>query len=193
MQKSNAGTKIKKAAAENDEFIASFGTALQKHCPNEGRIDCPDPESLKKMAFGRPGMEELEPWFGHFMFCGACLRDFKHWRRQAAWRRRTMACLATAAAAVLFASPIVWNIVHSHRPATDTRDVLISTVLDLDDRGPSRNANEDTESALPIAQMPCAKVALSIYLPSGSEGGRYEAQIIRHHDNASPLASFTGT
>src|SRR5438046_722103 len=130
MQKSSGETKTKKTdsmAAEDDEFIARFATALERHCPNDERVGCPNPESLKTMAFGRPRMEELDPWFDHFVFCGACLRDFKLWRRQAVWRRRATIGLATAATFILCVSLFAWKGAHSLRPAAaPSGDALIS-------------------------------------------------------------------
>jgi hypothetical protein len=197
MRESKAETKTKNTgslAAENDEFLASFATALEKHCPNDERVGCPPPEFLKTMAFGRPRMEALEPWFNHLVLCGACLRDFKRWRHQAIWRRRARVGLATAAAVILCISLVVWKVVHSPRPAVGgSGDALVSAVLDLEDRGSSRDPNGGTESASSMHQLPCARLGLSIYLPYGSEGGRYEAQLLRHHGDASPLATFSGT
>jgi hypothetical protein len=63
-------------------------------------------------------------------------------------------------------------------------------VLDLRNRSPVRGDQQPVPSGA-VASLPARRLALSVYLPIGSEVGDYEMQIL--HEIETPLVSQVGT
>ena len=161
--------------------------------PNPSRKGCPDPKTLRDLAFhkriGNP--EVFERATAHVAECSACVRDaleyaeeYKELRRR---RRTNRAALALAAALVVsVASWAVWNLRQKPRDVETVREVP-------HDRSPVTPPEipryETVAIALPSSlrgsAVPRAPIVLSrgrllleIRLPIGSVEGKYKLRIV---------------
>ena len=139
--------------------------------PNPERRGCPGSDILRAIATGKLTLEEAEPWIHHFSACSPCTREFAQLRE--GYQRRRIRLVYGIAAGGLLAAMAAWLLLRSPLGPAQLRPVTI----DLSDwailRGPEGNA--------PNAPLQLVKGYLNItlYLPTGSEPGMYEVQVVR--------------
>jgi len=139
--------------------------------PNPERRGCPGSDILRAIATGKLTLEEAEPWIHYFSACSPCTREFAQLRE--GYQRRRIRLVYGIAAGGLLAAMAAWLLLRSPLGPAQLRPVTI----DLSDwailRGPEGNA--------PNAPLQLVKGYLNItlYLPTGSEPGMYEVQVVR--------------
>jgi hypothetical protein len=170
--------------------------AILREFPNPERKGCPDAESLRQLA-NRPRPTRDAVW-EHVTHCSPCYREFldlraqvksqREQQRRVVVRRR----LVVVAALLVVAGGAVATYELSERgyfrstPAAGTYE---SASLDLKNRSVSRSVEKQTPKAQPLV-LPARRLDLSIFLPIGSEAGRYDVQLLKKIDE--PILSSTG-
>ena len=94
-----------------------------------------------------------------------------------------------AAAAIVVIVGAVWMVYRSLGPHRDTNVIYQANLLDLREKSALRGA-EANPSGAPI-ELPRGALALSIYLPTGSEPGKYQVEIVEQPGK--PLIGAEGT
>jgi hypothetical protein len=102
--------------------------------------------------------------------------------------RLRMVAVAAAAAIVVIVGAI-WLVYRSLGPHRDTNVTYQANLLDLREKAALRGA-ESNPSGAPI-ELPRGALALSIYLPTGSEPGKYQVEMVEQPGK--PLIGAEGT
>ncbi len=170
--------------------------AILREFPNPERKGCPGPASLRELA-NRPRPTRDAVW-EHVTHCSPCYQEFLDLRSQvkielerrrgAVLRRRVV----VAAIVVVLAGGAIATYEISQRgtfrnpPAAGPYE---SASLDLKDRSVARSVEKQAPKTLPLI-LPARRLDLSIFLPIGSEPGRYDVQLLKKIDE--PLLSVSG-
>jgi hypothetical protein len=158
--------------------------------PNPERTGCPDKSVLRAIAAHTIRAEHLMDSIEHVGFCSPCYTEFSAFRRQVVIRERIrFAAIAACIAVVL--SIGLWHWLGRHHAISGggeaTRRERVVTYqayrVDLRNRAALRGQTP-TPGEHPI-ELPRRPLALSIYLPLGSEAGGYEFQIARERGKPS--------
>jgi hypothetical protein len=160
-----------------------FSTAF----PNPERVGCPPQEILKAMALRQYDREKAKQWDEHMSRCSPCFNDYVAFREQAKRSPRVRMVALAAAAAVVVIGVAIWLVYRGLGPH-NTSVTYQANLLDLREKSALRGA-EANPSAAPI-ELPRGALALSIYLPTGSEPGKYEVEIVE--EPGKPLISAEG-
>jgi hypothetical protein len=170
--------------------------AILREFPNPERKGCPGAESLRQLA-NRPRPTRDADW-EHVTHCSPCYREFLDLRRQVkaqreqerrvAVRRRV---LAVAALLVIVAGAAATYEIsqRGYFRTTSPAGTYESASLDLKDRSVSRSVEKQAPKTQPLV-LPARRLDLSIFLPIGSEAGRYDVQLLKKIDE--PILSATG-
>lgn len=150
--------------------------------PNPERVGCPDRSVLQALALGKLDSPTSQRWDSHMMQCSPCFNDYVALRKnlERSARARTVAAIA-AVIVIAIASWLVIRFVNNRARAREeiageNRGVTYqANLLDLRNKAALRGA--ESSGAESPAVLPRAPLALSIYLPTGSEPGDYEIQI----------------
>lgn len=170
--------------------------AILREFPNPERNGCPGTESLRVLA-NRPRPTRDTVW-EHVTHCSPCYREFLDLRTQVKAelerRRRTVLhrrlAFATAVVVLLGGAIAAYQI--SQRGAfrsSHSAGPYESASLDLKDRSVARSTEKQAPKAQPLI-LPARRLDLSIFLPIGSEPGRYDVQLLKKIDE--PLLSVSG-
>jgi hypothetical protein len=170
--------------------------AILREFPNPERKGCPGPVSLRELA-NRPRPTRDAVW-EHVTHCSPCYQEFLDLRtqvkaqlerrRQAVLRRRVV----VAAIVVVLAGGAIATYEVSQRGGLRNPPVAgpyESASLDLKDRSVTRSVEKQAPKAQPLI-LPAKRLDLSIFLPIGSEPGRYDVQLLKKIDE--PLLSVSG-
>jgi hypothetical protein len=170
--------------------------AILREFPNPERKGCPGPASLRELA-NRPRPTRDVAW-EHVTHCSPCYREFLDLRtqvqvqlerrRRAFLRRRVV----IAAVVVVLAGGAIATYEISQRGALRNPPVAgpyESASLDLKDRSLTRSVEKQAPKTQPLI-LPAKRLDLSIFLPIGSEPGRYDVQLLQKIDE--PLLSVSG-
>jgi hypothetical protein len=169
-----------------------FSTAF----PNPERVGCPGNEMLRAIAFRKVDRSKAKKWDSHLMECSPCFVEYIAFRDQALRQRRIRRLAVAAAIAVVCVG--VWfaykeRLLHTpngqianHRTAVTYEPKL----ADLRDQAPVRGAEGKTPAPLEFTRGP---IALTLYLPTGSEPGQYEVEVAERLDQALATASGSAT
>lgn len=176
-----------------DDLDEVFGSVN----PNPERKGCPPREVL--LALSRGGPPVGDPNYEHLTECSPCYLEFRSF--QQAWARPTVLGLSrqswlTAAAASVVLAVGGWFLLSDvgvgpelqveNTPSADAIPV------DLDLRGYTVSRSEQsTEPLRPPLTLPRGVLRLTIRLPTGSEPGLYEIQLLT--SDPQPLLSLTGS
>ena len=146
------------------------------------RIGCPKSQTLKLLAQRSPSVAESPDLIDHIATCSPCFNEYSrhrtaHKRRVAIWF--WLASFALLALCFLLArarilptgqAPAFKNeIAGGAQPLEQVLDLRLSSI-------PRGDAPEPRGAQLP--RIPRGKLALSIYLPTGSEDGVYEIALV---------------
>jgi hypothetical protein len=157
------------------------------------RIGCPPEETLKLLARRSSSLSDSTDLIDHIATCSPCFIDYS--RHRTAYKRRVRAWSSLACAALLFlcflfvrsrilpggqASGPRNEVASRGEPMDRTLDLRFNSVPRGD--APAPKTDE-------IPRLPKRRLALSIYLPTGSENGMYDIALV----NASGRAVLTSS
>jgi len=146
------------------------------------RIGCPKSQTLELLAQRSPSVAESPDLIDHIATCSPCFNEYSryrtaHKRRVAIWF--WLASFALLALCFLLVRARIWP--SGQAPAFKNEIAggaePLEQVLDLRLSGIARGAAPEPQGA-PLPRIPRGKLALSIYLPTGSEDGVYEIALI---------------
>ncbi len=160
-----------------------FSTAF----PNPNRAGCPGQDILRAIAFRKLERQKAKEWDDHLSHCSPCFNEYMAFREEA--RRSARLRIMGAAAAIVVIVGAIWLVYRSLGPHSSTSVTYQTNLLDLRERSALRGA-EPNPSGAPI-ELPRGAVALSIYLPTGSEPGKYQVEIVEQPGK--PLISAEGS
>jgi hypothetical protein len=163
---------------------------LSRANPNPNGIGCPPRETL--VALARRTLPIEDPAYGHLVQCSPCYREFRALQTGAGLqadppRRLRRLWIAVGTAAVLGAAAgATWWARDRSEPTTRTAEPAnLQAELDLRPFAVLRGSGEDAARG-PLV-LPRGVVRVTILLPTGSEAGKYEIQVLN-----SDLKSLAG-
>jgi len=180
-----------------EEFQDIVQQGILRGFPNAERNGCPGSAVLEELA-NRPQPRRDVGW-EHVTHCSPCYREFldirtqvkqrrELERRRALWRR-----VAVAASMILLGGSAIATYEVLQRNAGPARSEQSSPYqsasLDLKDRSVARSVEGQNTKTQPLV-LPGKHLDLTIFLPIGSEPGRYEVKLLKKIDE--PLLSFSG-
>jgi hypothetical protein len=178
-----------------DELKRVLQEAVLRNYPNPDRVGCPGSQVLKEVANRRLPFEDSH--WDHIYHCSPCYREFLDFRREFRRKRiinRGLTWSTIAAAAVIVAFVFAWWLPQHNRktPSPPSQASVLQqramAVLNLEYTSPNRGAGKKPNAEL--QHLPRIPLALSIYLPLGSEPGQYEIELRKENDPA-PLAKYS--
>ena len=167
-----------------------FSTAF----PNPNRVGCPGTEVLRDIAFRKMERSRAKQWDSHLMECSPCFVEYVAFRDQALRQRRLRRLAVAAAIAVICVG--VWfaykeRLLHTPNEQIANHGTAVTyeaKLADWRDQAPVRGAEGKTPAPLEFNRGP---IALTLYLPTGSEPGQYEVEVAEQLDQ--PLATASGS
>ena len=187
------------------QLLAATARILRTSFPNAERADCPPRQTLQVVARKATSEIEFRNVVDHLTCCSPCFAEYERlMRREKVWRNAKF--LALCASVLITVGLAVWF--YTLRASPDRRipgptvvqkesgprqavpNEFEIAVLDLRNQSPVRGDQPPTPST-DVALLPARRLALSVYLPIGSEVGDYEMQILRGIET--PLVSQEGT
>ncbi len=154
--------------------------------PNPERVGCPGSEILRAIAFRKMDLREVEDWIDHLGCCSPCFVEYDALRNQAV-RRRRIQLVGLCVVVLITVGIAAWlwqGTIGSHRRKDEniTRrtqpappPVYEQALLDL--RGKSVTRGEVPPPDERPLVLPRHRLALTVYLPFGSEEGEYDLQV----------------
>jgi hypothetical protein len=181
---------------EEAKFVnAAQRVLLQGGFPNPQRTGCPDQSVLKAIAARTTSAERLMESIEHLGFCSPCYTEFSAFRRQVVVRQRLRFAAMAACVAIVLSIGLWHWLGRQHSIGGGGQIARREEVgsyqayrLDLRNQAVLRG-QAPTPDAHPI-ELPRGRLALSIYLPLGSEAGTYEFQIAQ--EPSRPFVSAEG-
>jgi len=161
-----------------------FSTAF----PNPNREGCPGQDILRAIAFRKLERRKAKEWDDHLSHCSPCFDEYMAFREEARRSGRLRMVAVAAVAAIVVIVGAIWLVYRSSGPHGNTNVKYQANLLDLRERAALRGA-ESNPSGAPI-ELRRAALALSIYLPTGSEPGKYQVEIVEQPGK--PLISAEG-
>ena len=159
-------------------FIEALRQAALSNYPNPGRVGCPDQKTLEAVA--RRQVPMMDPVIDHVWQCSPCAQDVLRYRESLAKRHKWVTPAAIAAVLLLVLAGVVfWQRSKPEEPAVvqnpPTPSARTLARVDLRPFGATRGTDRGrgTEPAVRRDQL-----TLEVYLPPGSEEGRYELRIM---------------
>jgi hypothetical protein len=151
---------------------------ILRNFPNPGRKGCPANRVIQEVA-GRRELIEDDAW-QHITHCSPCYASFLQSKNEfrALRRRRGLGALAAGIAAIVVASAVtVYELNHLREQASiHGEETYEAAALDLKESSPLRGP--EVGPGNPVSRfLPNKKLDLAIYLPFGSEPGKYEIQL----------------
>src|SRR5579885_2493447 len=175
--------------------------AILRDYPHPERRGCPGSGVLWQMAERARPVRDAH--WEHVTHCSPCYREFLDFRAQVLERQlraRRARRLAVAASLVLIVVGLSSYLLLTHRGGSSgakrqqppaTQPNLVSAVLNLESQSEVRGAEK--QPAGELQRLPRKPLALSIYLPFGSEPGEYEVRLLTRENDTQPIATFKGT
>ncbi len=175
--------------------------AILRDYPNPERRGCPGSDVLRQMAQRTRPVRDAH--WEHVTHCSPCYREFLDFRAQVLERQlraRRARRLAVAASLVLIVVGLSSYLLLTNRGGSSvakrqqppaTQPNLVSAVLNLESQSEVRGAEK--QPAGELQRLPRKPLALSIYLPFGSEPGEYEVRLLIRENDTQPIATFKGT
>jgi hypothetical protein len=153
--------------------------------PNPERKGCPDSQTIRAIAFGKLRGEQARQWQTHFATCSPCTREYAGFRQEFQRVRRLRALSAVAAAVVL---AVIAGWLALTRLGSRGQSWQQAS---LDLRGHEAFRGAESPQTLPPLELARARLELSLDLPTGSEAGNYDIQVVQ--GAARPVATARGT
>jgi hypothetical protein len=187
-----------------DKMQRAVQDAILRDYPNPDRVGCPGAQALRTLATERLTRDN-DPAWEHVTHCSPCYAEYLALVEGSEQNRRRRNRLALAAGlAALFALgfwirgllapsvdvPKAPEVVQ--QPAITQEPDVIAAVLNLESQSATRSGSPDApQPGEEIQRLPRGRLALSIYLPRGSEPGPYEVRILTERGEE-PLLSISG-
>ena len=187
------------------QLIAAAARVFRTGFPNADRSGCPTQETLKSISRKARGAVESEAVFEHLTCCSPCFAEYERLLR----RDRTsknLKILALCASLLITVGLAVWFYAFSGKQGLRPPEPTIVqkepsppqappiqyevALVDLRNRSPVRGEQQPGPTETLVASLPTRRLDLSVYLPIGSEEGRYEIRIVREGDT--PLLTMAG-
>jgi len=147
------------------------------------RIGCPVSQTLKLLAQRSPSVAESPDLIDHIATCSPCFIEYC--RHRTAHKRRVAILFSLASSALLALCFLLVRarILPTGQTPAQRNEVArkagpLEQVLDLRLSGIPRGDAPEARDG-PIPRLPRRKLALSIYLPTGSENGVYEIALAK--------------
>jgi len=164
---------------------------LLRAYPNPERKGCPGSETIRALA--NKTVSPDDPAWQHIWKCSPCFAEFKELRdarrrNEGEVRRKRNVYWAAAAAIILLCIGAALAAFFLNRPnapqqgpitnvATET-PAYPAAVLNLEGVSTTRSAEKNTSTGVQIQTLPRRTVDLTVYLPRGSEDGRYQLEFL---------------
>lgn len=173
---------------KDEERFLEFGRqAFLNEFPNPERKGCPGSQVLKLIAAGKTKGAEEDRWIDHCASCSPCYRELEEFRRTFA-RQRQLRLLSAAAIVIAVICVGTWLAMNRHARRSSettiagnaqTASAIQNAVLDL--RGWSAVRSDEAAPGPGGKQLEIQRglLTLTIYLPMGSQPGKYEIEILR--------------
>lgn len=149
----------------------SVQQAILRNFPNPERKGCPAEDVIREVA-ARRGIIEDAAW-QHITHCSPRYTTFLEYKDQFRWQRRRRGFLTLTAAAAALALGVSIGLYEVNRVQSYER-----AVLDFRNTSPERGA-EPSETRPRTWSLPNRRLDLTVYLPFGSEPGKYELRLTR--------------
>ena len=170
---------------------------LLRAYPNPERKGCPGSQVVRALA--NKAVPPDDPAWQHIWKCSPCFAEFKDLRdtrrrNERAVRRKRNAYWAAAAAIILVCVGAALAAFFLNRPKAAPQKAPITetatqtpaypaAVLNLEGVSTTRSAEKNTSSSpVQIQTLPRRAVDLTVYLPRGSEDGRYQLEFLNARD-----------
>ena len=172
--KGSSENQKKLSAIQEEKLLKSAKELFLNQFPNPERKGCADSETIKAMAFGKVRGENVSSWWSHFATCSPCTREFAAFQQQARASRNTRTVVGIAASVLLTLGIFAWLAMQGRIMGPEPLGPYESTTLDL--RSMSLVRGGSTSSNAPL-ELPRRRLALSIFLPTGTEPAEFEVQL----------------
>ena len=190
---------------QEHEILAAASKVFRKAFPNSERAGCPAQTALRSVVRKRCEAGEGERILEHITCCSACFGEYEGiLRKEKVAKNLKLLTLCatlviTIGAAIWFkalrdapiVSPSAPVIVQAPPPTPVPPKPFEVATVDLRNRSAVRGENGAPADDVVVASLPAQPVDLSVYLPIGSEEGRYEVAILRAGNN--PLIAIGGS
>lgn len=190
--------RIVRARTEEQQRLKKLREAFRLAFPNPERKGCPGRELMRGMVAGRIAPDEEQRWIDHFCFCSPCSEEYSELRR-ARLRTERLRTTGIAAAVMLCAALGVWGWRHfrikeksSIAPAVaEVAPALREQILDLRNWSQERSDGATGGTTSENITLYRWNTQLVIYLPLGSEPGKYEIRVV--DKDGKPIFNAGGT
>lgn len=163
-----------RASLQDDVMDQAFGRSN----PNPDRLGCPSQAVLIALASRQRSADD--PCYEHLINCSPCylaVRELQETQRRQRQRQRfVMLARSAAVAVVLLAAAVGWVFVRGSSAVQRPNARELHSELDLRPYTLTRGA-PSADRQLPLL-LPRARTRLTIFLPTGSEPGRYDVQVV---------------
>ena len=172
------------AKGNDDQFQRDIDEVFSRANPNPDRVGCPPRETLARLAQRQQPI--ADPAYEHLAKCSPCFREFRalqeglaHVPARAEGRRWLLAGVAASIALALSAG---WWLIarQASVPESQTTSVAPSVQLraEVDLRRFAVLRSEQTQGEVEPVSLPRGSADLVILLPTGSEPGPYDVQLL---------------
>jgi hypothetical protein len=187
------------------ELIAAAARVFRTGFPNSGRSGCPTQEALQSVSRKTRGSVESDAVLEHLTCCSPCFAEYERLLRSDRLSKN-LKILALCASLLITVGLAVWFysfrgepglrppepvIVQKEPPPQAPPTPFEVALVDLRNRSPVRGEQGPPPDGTVVASLPTRRLDLSVYLPIGSEAGRYEIQIVREAET--PLVALNGS
>ena len=187
------------------QLIAAAARVFRTGFPNTDRSGCPTQETLQSVSGKTSGAVESETVLEHLTCCSPCFAEYERLLRRDRLSKN-LKVLALCASLLISVGLAVWFYAFSGKqglrppeptivqkapapPQTPPTQFEVALV-DLRNRSPVRGEQQPGPTETLVASLPTRRLDLSVYLPIGSEEGRYEIRIVR--EAQTPLLTVGG-
>lgn len=171
---------------QEEKLLKSARELFLNQFPNPERKGCADSETIKAMAFGKLRSEQASGWWTHFATCSPCAREFAAFQQQSKTSRNTRLALGIAASILVIVGVVAW-LAMQRRSGSEPLPPFEASTLDL--RSMSLVRGGSTSSNVPL-ELPRRRLALSIFLPTGTEPAEFDVQLSQQPEE--PILTASG-
>ncbi len=149
---------------------------ILKNFPNPERKGCPEDGVVREVARRRELIED-ESW-QHITHCSPCYATFLKYKDQfrLSRRRRGLGFILGAAFLIILGLSVTVFELNRRGGNAPVVNRYIAATLDLSDRSTTRGTKTTAHTPAPLS-LPHQALDLTIYLPFGSEAGKYEVRL----------------
>ena len=176
------------STTQEEKLLRSAKELFLNEFPNPDRKGCGDSGTIKALAFGKLSGERAGQWWTHFATCSPCTREFAAFQQQSRAARNVRIAVGIAASILLAVGVVAWLAMQGRVFGPDPSLTYQSSTLDL--RTMSLVRGGSTSSGPPL-ELPRRRLALAIYLPTGTEPGAFEVHLAQQPEK--PILMTSGS